>query len=66
MGKTTREPDVVVVRGERRVVWAESCRSLRGVEDWVEFVYIYTVEVCCLFVGVVEFRMGIKDLGSRM
>ena len=53
MGKTAREPDVVVVREERRVVWAEFCRGLGGVDGWVEFVYIYTVEVCCLFVGVV-------------
>lgn len=53
VGKTTREPDVVVVRGERRVVWAECCRGLGGVKGWVDCVYIYTVEVCCLFVGVV-------------
>lgn len=53
MGETAREPDVVVVRGERGVFGAQFCRGLGGVEGWVEFVYIYAVEVCCLFGGFV-------------
>lgn len=66
MGETAREPDVVVVRGERGVFGAQFCRGLGGVEGWVEFVYIYAVEVCCLFGGFVWLQwMGIKDLSNR-
>lgn len=49
MGETAGDPNVVVVRGERGIVGTEFCRGLRRVDGWVDSIYVYAVEVCCLY-----------------